>query len=148
MQSSLAPAVASFQCAICKKIGYERWPDADEYEDRNGRLLLHSQLFPHNNWVCSKGCRSQFMFESATPEQQYALKRVEVALMELDQYLPTAQPVIEAGFADLFDLDKLKVCVDQTRLLIGVDAEPKWISENGEKCGDTNFIALVAGSAR
>jgi hypothetical protein len=88
--------VQSFKCAICEKIGAEEYPDASSYNDEIGKALTHAQLAPNGAWVCSRGCLSQLMFQSATEEQQAKLKRFEFALCELEEVAACVRPMLDA----------------------------------------------------
>lgn len=76
-----------FPCEICGRIGEEEYPDASSYrdasEDRAQRNLPYAGPTPNDLWVCSQPCRSQLMFQTASPAQRELLKRYEIALSEL-----------------------------------------------------------------
>jgi len=119
----------ALKCAVCARIGYEEYRGAERFLDRLDSDLIDAGYTPTRHWVCSQACRSQLMFETATPEQQEALKRIERAFSEVEEYFAPAKQIIEAWHPIEFPSDILKSGV-QFRNLVGFWEDPQWIQEN------------------
>lgn len=113
----------SFDCAACKKIGYEEEPG--EYVDEFDCALGEAQTAADGVWVCSARCLSQAMFLSAGRSTQDALRRAAQGLYLLSEYLPLVHTHLvewEGGgwVAGLLD------AVDEAQESLAIQKEPEW----------------------
>lgn len=87
--------VASFQCAICFKIGSEDCPDSTIYVDAQGRYMRGAQMSPGHGWACSAICLSRLMFRVASPEQKDQLRRLGSAIRAIEETAPRLNAMLE-----------------------------------------------------
>jgi hypothetical protein len=90
-------------CASCNLVGYKLddgdWVyDVRVVREPDGPRLDGEDLFEADDspmgWVCSDQCRSQAMYDKATPEQKEALDKVRDACMVLSEYGETAKEAV------------------------------------------------------
>lgn len=128
---------AKVECAVCNATGIEEYPDAGTYDDAFGKDLRDAMLAPDGAWLCSQPCKSQRMFEGATPLQKELLKRYELALREIDEVGPEIAGLLEPWgcYSPIkqFEIDKARtgLGVNDRRMICGRPLDqPAWIDAN------------------
>ena len=95
-------------CASCNLIGYKLEDSDWVYDVRVVRAAdgtyLAGEYLPEADdspmgWVCSDRCRSQSMYDKATPEQKEALNKVRDACMVLAEYGRVAKDLVDSSTA-------------------------------------------------
>lgn len=136
------PANSTARCQTCDRVCYfskndEEWraDDTDEYLPDAGDET------PTKDFVCSKVCRLQLMYQAGDEPDQAALRKVELAMRVLDEYGRDVARKLEEWLPDETDMkDEVKELVDRftdltshkvghSRYSYGL-ARPAWIEQN------------------
>jgi hypothetical protein len=116
----------SHECAICKAVGYEF---EGTFEDEDEDPMDEAQIAPTSDFVCSNRCLSQLMFQSASPDLQYQLKRYERAVTVLQESSSDLKAMLETwGMCENF-VDAVNAS-DEVRSELAAEELPAWINEN------------------
>jgi hypothetical protein len=118
-----------FECAICKAVGYEEYPDSDSFEEEDGTDMPEATFAPGRQWVCSLRCLSQLMFQSASPDLQYQMKRFERAVVMIAETSDALREYIRVWGMDE-GLDGFVEYASESGTVFSSSDTPRWINEN------------------
>ena len=100
------------------------------YLEGDGEYFPDADDTPHG-WVCSKGCRSDAMFNHASDAEKKALRRVRDACHVLDQYGREALALVEKGMEDSVSDLLPRIAVSFLRAIAADEAQ--WCNEESRE---------------